>query len=271
MTDMQRIEREMLAELIGICQQLKLRYYLVCGSALGAVKYGGFIPWDDDIDIALPREDYTRLLAEAPGLLPEPLFLQTYRSDPAFPHSYSKLRHSGTTCIEENARHLPVHHGIALDIFPLDGYPQSKTAQWGLELGKKWYAHLLGSAFAEPEGLRCRMEYRLKRLLGLHRRSQRYAEKLEKLIARYPTDTAEVWCNHGNWQGKLEYMPRDWFGHGREAQFEGLKVVLPENTQAYLTQKYGDYRNDPPKEQQKSHHRYVVVDCRRPYTAYWPR
>lgn len=268
MTDIQQIEREILAVFVDICQKLGLRYYLVCGSALGAVKYSGFIPWDDDIDVALPRGDYERFLAEAPNLLPGHLFLQNYRSDPHFPQIYSKLRHSGTTCIEEGARHLPIHHGIALDIFPLDGYPTEKAAQRRLELGKRWYRHLLNTAFGEPPGLRQKLEHRLKRLLGLHRRTARIAQKLDTLLQRYPLEDSPLWCNHGNWQGTLDYAPRDWFGDGREGMFEGLPVILPADTERYLTQKYGNYREDPPRVQQKSHHRYAVVDCGRSYTEY---
>lgn len=268
MTDIQQIEREMLAVFVDICQRLGLRYYLVCGSALGAVKYGGFIPWDDDIDAALPRGDYERFLSEAPGLLPGYLFLQNYRSDPAFPQIYSKLRHSGTTCIEESAKALPIHHGIAMDIFPLDGYPEGRLAQCKLEAGKRWYRRLLNTAFREPEGLWHRWEYRVKRLLGFHRRSAVIAKKLDALLRRDPPENSRLWCNHGNWQGTLDYAPCDWFGAGTEAVFEGLSVVIPTECHRYLTQKYGDYQKDPPPEKRKSHHSYTVVDCRRPFTDY---
>lgn len=271
MTELQQIERELLREFVDICQRLGLRYYLVCGSALGAVKYGGFIPWDDDVDAAMPREDYEVFLREAPGLLPGHLFLQNFRTDPAFPQIYSKLRHSGTTCIEENAARLPIHHGIAMDIFPLDGYPTKKAAQWRLEFGKRWYRHLLNTAFRAPEGLRQRAEHRVKRLLGLHRRTAKYAGKLDTLLRQFPAETAALWCSHGNWQGSRDYTPREWFGEGRTAEFEGLAVTIPENAHAYLTRKYGEYQKDPPKEQQKSHHRHTVVDCRKPYTDYADR
>ncbi len=266
MTDIQRIEREMLCSFVDICHKLNLRYYLVCGSALGAVKYGGFIPWDDDIDVALPRGDYERFLREAPGLLPGHLFLQNYRTDPAFPQIYSKLRHSGTTCFEESARYLPINHGIFLDIFPLDGYPASRFQQAKLALGKWWYRRLLNTAYREPPGLLPKWEHRTKRLLGLHRHTAKIAGKLDTLLRAVPAENAEIWCNHGNWQGTLEYMPQSWFGQGREARFEGIPVTIPGEAERYLTQKYGDYRADPPV--QASHHRFLLVDCENPYTMY---
>lgn len=71
MTELQETELELLKQFLLVCEQFKLTYYLVCGSALGAVKYGGFIPWDDDIDVALPRKDYEVFCREAPKMLPE--------------------------------------------------------------------------------------------------------------------------------------------------------------------------------------------------------
>ena len=71
MTEIQKKSFELLCQFVEICEKLDLEYFLVCGSALGAVKYGGFIPWDDDVDVAMHREDYERFLEQAPKLLPE--------------------------------------------------------------------------------------------------------------------------------------------------------------------------------------------------------
>ena len=84
MTELQTVELELLRQFLAVCEREGLTYYMVCGSALGAVKYGGFIPWDDDIDVALPRADYERFCRVAPGLLPDWCFLQNYRSEPLF-------------------------------------------------------------------------------------------------------------------------------------------------------------------------------------------
>ena len=117
MTPLQKKVFQILQIFTQICDQLQLKYFLVCGSALGAVKYGGFVPWDDDVDVALFRDDYERFCKEAPALLPKQFFLQNFQSDPAFPAIYSKLRNSETTCIEESVAALPINHGISIDIF----------------------------------------------------------------------------------------------------------------------------------------------------------
>ena len=137
MTHLQEKEFKILEKFIQVCEELKLDYFLVCGSALGAVKYGGFIPWDDDIDVALFRDDYNRFINEAPILLPPNLFLQNCHSEEKFPTIYSKLRDSETTFIEKSAKFLPINHGIYIDVFPLDGYPKGKIERSVFEIKKK--------------------------------------------------------------------------------------------------------------------------------------
>lgn len=268
MTPLQEKELEMLKIFIRLCDQLGLCYYLVCGSALGAVKYGGFIPWDDDVDVALPRADYEVFLSKAPQLLPEGFFLQNYRTDPAFPQIFSKLRNSNTAFIEKSAAGLPINHGIYIDIFPLDGYPQGRWAQWLLEVKKRLYLQALGSAFAAPETPLRRILWRTKRLLGFHRRTAGIARRYEALLMQYPPETSLLWCNHGNWQGRREYAPKAQYGSGISGSFEGQPVRLPSRYHDYLTQKYADYRRELPRHQQVGHHFVTVCDCSRPYTDY---
>lgn len=268
MNELQRIEFDLLRQFAAVCEKLNLRYYLVCGSALGAVKYSGFIPWDDDVDVAMPRQDYERFLREAPGYLPEGLFLQNYRTDPAFPQIFTKLRSNGTTYIEKTSAHLPIHHGIYIDIFPLDGYPPGKRDQYWLEFRKRIFLHMLTTAYTEPPLLRQKIEYRIKRALGLHKCTAQIAAAYEKMVSQWPCDGSEVWCNHGNWQGRRDYSHREIFGEGTATCFEGLTVNVPVQADVYLRRKYGDYTQDPPKEEQLGHHYYTVLDCSHPYTDY---
>lgn len=268
MNELQKTELNLLHCFLEICKTLDLRYYLVCGSALGAVKYQGFIPWDDDVDVGMPREDYQRFLKEAPALLPEYLHLQNFHTDPAVPHIYAKLRDFRTTYIERTSAKLPIHHGVFLDIFPLDGYPSGKLAGKLLELRKWNYRGQLACAFDTERSGFTLLRYRLYCAMGCRRRIAKIAAKYDKMIRRYPVDGSELICNHGNWQGKLEYAPAEQYGNGYEAQFEGLTVIVPEQFDRYLRQKYGDYLADLPLEQQVGHHDYTVLDCHRPYTDY---
>lgn len=270
MTELQKIEFNLLCNFVDICEKLGLRYFLVCGTALGAVKYNGFIPWDDDIDVALVREDYEIFCREAQAMLPEYCFVQTYKTDPAFPSFYCKLRDSRTTFIEKTAAHLKMNHGVYIDVFPLDGYPRDAKQVKSLELKKKLLKLRLGCAFSRDGGvsLKAKLFFGAERMLGFHKRTAATASKLEKLISRWSCDDSELWCNHGNWQGRLEYAPREQYGDGVWAEFEGLKVRVPERYDEYLTQKYGDWRADLPEDQQVGHHYHEVCDLSKHYTEY---
>ena len=268
MNQLQQTELALLQCFTEICEQLGISYFLVCGSALGAAKYKGFIPWDDDVDVGMYRADYDRFLKEAPALLPERFFLQTYESDPHYPNIFAKLRDSCTTYIEKAVAHVPMHHGIYIDIFPLDGYPADQAEQDRLEKKKSFYKRMLSCVYDVPRSRKGSIIVRLMRLTGIHKKTGTYLRKYEKLIASYPTEGSEKICNHGNWQGKLEYAPHAQYGEGTWADFEGLRVRIPEQYDAYLTQKYGDWRADLPEDQKVGHHYYSVCDPDRPYTEY---
>lgn len=267
MNELQKKTFEMLQIFVGICEKWNIPYYLVCGSALGAVKYGGFIPWDDDIDVGLLRKDYQKFLEVAPKELPEWCFLQNYCTDPAFPHTFSKLRNSGTTFIETGVAALLMNHGIYLDVFPIDGHPVRPLDKLFFEVIQKWndWIRFIPVDNALPK---VRLRNRVLRFLGLHKREYNAKVNLEKLYSAYPPEKSEFWCNYGNWQGELEYAPKSQYGNGAWATFEGLRVRIPEDFDGYLTQKYGDWRSDPPASQQKSHHTGVVIDTERSYQDY---
>ncbi len=268
MNDLQKTEFDILKEFVRICEELQLTYYLVCGSALGAAKYQGFIPWDDDMDVALPREDYEVFCEKAQAMLPEHLFLQNSRTDKNYPLIFSKIRHSETTYVETPYATTDMHHGVYIDVFPLDGYPKDAAQQQRLEKEKLRYNLTRLCCLDIPRSWKVTVLVAIQKLCGLHRKPFRFVRRLERCIAQYPLMSSYVWCNHGNWQGRLEYAPREQYGNGSFALFEGLKVRIPEKIDDYLTQKYGDWRADPPEEEQVGHHYYEIMDLQKSYTAY---
>lgn len=268
MTDLQRIEFEMLKEFVRICDELKLKYFLVCGSALGAVKYKGFIPWDDDMDVALPRADYEIFCQKAQSMLPEHLFLQNSDTDKYYPLIFSKIRHIGTTFIEKPYAKTNMNHGIYIDVFPLDGYPDDVRAQQKIEKEKQRYNLMRLCCLDVPHTWKTRLLVTGQRFLGIHKKPFRFVKRLEKNIVIYPTENSNIWCNHGNWQGKLEYASRTQYGDGTWAEFEGLLVRIPEKYDEYLMQKYGDWHSDPLDEDKIGHHYYYVCDTKKTYKYY---
>lgn len=273
MTPLQECEFDLLKEFISICGQLNLRYYLVCGSALGAAKYQGFIPWDDDVDVAMPRPDYEIFLQKAQELLPEHIFLQNAMTDSEFPLLFSKLRNSKTTYMETGHGKLHMNHGVYIDVFPLDGYPIEQKAVRQFEKRKAYFERrrkvtLDYNRWEHPKALKTNAVYLLYRVFGMYHNTAKTIYKYNAFLSQYDLDTSEVWCNHGNWQGTLEYAPQQQYGNGTKMKFEGLTVCVPERYDDYLTQKYGDWRADLLPEQQVGHHSYAILDLNRSYTHY---
>ena len=147
MNDLQKVEFDLFTCFAETCEKLNLPYFLVCGSALGAARHGGFIPWDDDLDVGMYRDDYNKFMELAPALLPKGIFLQNYNTDPKFPHMFANLRNSNTTYIEKRLAPLNINHGVYIDIFPLDGYPSNRFEQKKFEFMKRHYKRLLSMIF----------------------------------------------------------------------------------------------------------------------------
>ena len=124
----QSIELGILREVSEICSENKIDFYLIEGSLLGAVRHGGFIPWDDDIDIGMPREDYERFLSIISDKLPSHLSLKSYKFDSDFHSYYARIVDNRTKVIPEYLKFSGRYTGVWIDIFPLDGAP--KSALW---------------------------------------------------------------------------------------------------------------------------------------------
>lgn len=142
MNELQQKERDLLKIFIDFCDKNKLTYFLVGGTLLGAIRHKGFIPWDDDIDVAMPREDYDKfiVLASKHFTKDKDVFFQNYRTDKYYPYVFSKLRDSNTTFIEKIYKHVDMNHGVYIDIFPIDGISKNsneKKKKWSESLCKK--------------------------------------------------------------------------------------------------------------------------------------
>ena len=269
MNDLQKVQFQMFKHIVDVCNGLGLKYFLVCGSALGAEKYGGFIPWDDDLDIGMFRKDYEIFCLKAQELLPDYLFVQNYKTDCYSPIIFTKVRDSRTTYIEKSVAHLEMHHGVFVDIFPLDGYPIDKKGAKILERRKRVFQRKMSCIYDFPNmSFRSKIGKCIRKGLRYHCNTQKRIETFERRISSYKVEDSNLICNHGNWQGQLEYAPKEQYGKGKLATFEGMKVMVPERIDEYLTQKYGDWRVDLPESERRGHHYYEVCDCNRPYTEY---
>lgn len=256
---LQLIQLDILHVFDELCTSLNLRYFLLGGSVLGAVRHCGFIPWDDDIDVGMPRPDYEQFIKFAQPLLPSHLFLQDYRSEPDCLLNFAKIRDSRTLYKEKLFAKLPIQHGIYIDIFPLDGGPEENEEAERLLKRMKIYRFSLINR--KTDYIRRKS---LPASIGLSLMSLAVSmptcyRMVDALCMRYSYDDAPCIANwHGAW-GTKEVVPREIFGNGRRIPFEDMQCPVPQDADLYLTCLYGDYNTLPPVEKRVSHHESVEI------------
>ena len=253
----------MLDEFILICKKYDLKYTLLGGSVLGAIRHGGIIPWDDDIDVGMPRSDYEKLLSIADNVLGTKYKLVSAYNDKDYVYPFAKLFDNETTLVE--FKDFFYLGGIYIDIFPLDGIPKNTN----LRIKKIWkirYAatNLILAKFSSEYKKHYFFRYLAYKVIF---RGFNNALKICNKIARkYPYSKQYDIANYfGAWREK-EISDYSWFNPLIEVTFEGRKVWIPNNYDAYLTKLYGDYMTPPPIEKRKSHHSHYFIDLTRKYT-----
>ena len=255
---LKKIELEMLKAFINVCEQLDLKYYIVGGTLLGAVRHKGFIPWDDDIDVGMPRKDYEIFIENAQSFLPSKYFIQTHITDPEWMMHFCKIRNSETTFIESSVSKLHINHGVFIDIFPLDFYNKEK-----FPFKNRMLAGIECSAFSIQVN---KAKLFFKKVISFCFSLEKAYKKREELFKSQKE--GEYIANYCGAWGEREIMPKDYFGQGGEGEFEGLKVILPEKYDLYLTHLYGNYMELPPIEKRVSHHYTDIIDLEKSYKFY---
>lgn len=250
--DVQNKELQILLEIDRICKKYHLTYYLIGGSALGALRHGGFIPWDDDVDIALPRADYRLFLEICAKELPDAYFLQTHATQPNFPYPFAFVNLNNTTFIQKRLRRLHIHHGISVDVFPLDGLPKYEPFQ---------VAEVRFVEFLKKFIIVRRLPFGVSPVLTRWR-----CRVIERILTAFSAERSKQWANLIG--GVREIMDREVYGTPRLVEFEGHPLPVPERCEQYLTKMYGNYMEIPPVEERRGHDP-LVVDIHKSYVEYW--
>lgn len=248
---LQITQLSMLEAIIDVCDKLGLQYFMVSGSLLGAIRHNGFIPWDEDIDIALPRPDYDVFIKSAARLLPKHYFLQTHQSDNEFLCSFSKLRDIRTTFVEKSLMLKNINHGVYVDIFPLDGFPDKPIkAKWYLLKNRLYNLRLSRENYASKRSMRWKLASTVALLLCPS--VQKTWEKRDKLYRSISYEGARFVANLGNAWGDREVLDKGVFQTDCVKEFEGLLVSVPAGYHQYLSALYGEYMKLPPRTRKKA-------------------
>ncbi len=251
---LQKIELEMLTEFDRICRKHQIKYSLDGGTLLGAVRHQGFIPWDDDIDVIMRREEYFKFRKACKRELDRArFFLQDYLSDPGYRWGYAKLRRNGTEFIRMGQEHLEQHSGIFMDIFVADNVPDAYISRrvhhfFCFLIRKALYSEVGKYNEGNPFVRRVyRVLSKIPRNSLFHLRNglaARANRRPSELISHYTLEYPKH-CRYG--------LPGKCFDELEELEFEGKRFYGFRDYHLYLSTYYGDYMTLPPKEKQKPH------------------
>jgi len=255
--ELKEIELDILRVFHDFCVKNNIRYFISHGTLLGTIRYKGFIPWDDDVDVLVPREDYNRLLKLFEDSDQYRLF--AFEKNEKYLYPYAKLCDMTTRKVEpgyDNGLDL----GVDMDIFPLDAWGSDlEQAKREVKTLRKNMLYLGLSKLEKPDSVNPVKRF-IKgivmawcKLYG----SKHYVRKLisestkhEYKGSAYLGDRA--WCVYK----ERDIIPAEVFEKAIEVEFEGEKFFAPVGYDAYLTSLYGDYMPEPPKEKQKTHHSF---------------
>lgn len=248
----QMVELEMLIEVSRICKKCGIHYCISAGTMLGAIRHGGFIPWDDDADVAMLRSEYEKFRVACETELDQDRFyFQDYRNTKGYRWGYGKLRRKGTEFIRLNQEYMPYEQGIFIDIMPYDYVPENRVCRYihcfESFLFRKTFWSAVGRNSKEPVK---RMVYSLlyripeEKLYGWY---TKFIERSNRKKSRYIRIlTFPV-------PGKQMGYRTEWFLKIGKVMFEGESLAGMKEYDAYLSYKYGNYMELPPEGSRKTH------------------
>ena len=257
------VELQLLNELLRVCDKHNIRVYVYAGTLLGAVRHGGFIPWDDDADVCLLHDDYVKLCEVATTEFKDPYFFQNALTDRKYFFRYARLRKSDTTGLIIGQESPDYNNGIFLDVFILNGLTDNKfllkkqlfemKITW--KLCRAYIADLSQKSFYKRPFIWFaqfveKILFKYEWLVELNSKVQGrydYSAKKVALMTHGKKMMSEYWCAKEDF-GEPDYM-----------QFENLMVPVPSNYKTFLNNAYGDYMEFPPLEERGKWHDNVIV------------
>ncbi|MBR1779752.1 MAG: LicD family protein [Clostridia bacterium] len=271
MRNLQLKSLELLLYFKKICEENSLRFYLCGGCCIGAVRHQGFIPWDDDVDVFMKREDYEKL----EKIWAEKADTSRYSycrpsKDKNYRNLFATINDNNTTFIKTHQADLDINHGLALDILPLDGYPNEKYRRF-LQI---FWALIYSLFCAEmvPVNHGKLIKFIGKILLGIFRSHNirykiwSFAEKQMKKYKISDCENITELCSGPFYM--MKKYPKNAFEKATNKNFEGYEMPIPTRYDEYLKAAFGDYMRLPPEEKRVPHHEAVFWDLNNSYKKY---
>jgi lipopolysaccharide cholinephosphotransferase len=267
---LQLCELNLLKTFRDVCAKYNLRYYMIGGTMLGAVRHQGFIPWDDDVDIGMPRPDYQKFLKIVRKNLPSYIELLHYKKDEDYLRYFSRLTDRRVTIYNDSNTETLMENAW-IDIFPLDGTPNHPLVR------KLWFLGLCimrvkyhFSCFDRMVNLmRPNRPLYQRIIIGFGKRfhpgnkadTKQILRRIEYHLRRYAYDESDYVMNFFGAYVQKEIIPRNWLGEGAEYHFEDITLPGPVSYDIYLKNFFGDYRK-PPEDADKDKHTITKIEYR---------
>lgn len=247
---------EILEKIVEICQKYDLQYYLVAGTLIGVVRHKGFIPWDDDVDIAMPRGDYEKFAKACETELGEEFFLHDKNSDEKYWWAFPKLRKNNTVFLEKISQSVETHHGIWVDIFLLDEAKSSDSLRVRFQSRVSVYARIITAARSglhkSVPGFFTKILYFLTRPFSVNTLCK-WRDKV--LSSDNGKPGVKYYINFGSKYGykKQTYLISDYYPP-KKGEFSGKFYNIPNEYEKILLSLYGkNYMQLPPEEKRVTH------------------
>lgn len=259
----QMVQLEIAKEVKRVCEENNIKYFLTAGTLLGAIRHKGFIPWDDDLDIAMLKKDYDRFVAIAPTAFKPEYELQTWHTDDRFPNEFAKVRKKGTVYVEGKANPRK-KVGIYIDIIVYINFPDTepemeKTHKKMLKLHRL----LLMKCQYRPwynDGTinwKKRIGYLYYQLISLFSTYNQLVSRFEAIQNQFPSTTLNL---HGMIESeKYSPLKREWYEETLMMDFEDDKFAIPKGYDGYLCVGYGDYMKMPPENERENRHQITEI------------
>ena len=266
--EVQLFKLEILKDIIEVCNKHSLTYYLYGGTLLGCIRHNGFIPWDDDIDIALKWNDYKKLLKILKSECGNKYFVQNSFTDKEYPCLWTQIRMNGTTSMPIELKELNMHWGICIDIFPLISLSNNDD-----EFEKQRKAFTYARALLAKDFMKAKKE----NAVGGQKVINHIPNSARHLIVKYifhkyakePKKDMYI-CGLDSNDLTRRYKYSD-FSKVEFHLYEGYKMLIPSNYDSILTNTYGDYMKLPPIDERGGHELLLgetIIDFNKDYTCY---
>lgn len=269
--ELQLKQLDMLEYFKDFCNKNNLKFYLIGGCLIGALRNKGFVPWDDDVDVLMPRSDYEKLSLLWKQQNYDGRFRLLKTDDKVFTGNiFITITDTNYTMVKANQTDVDIPHGLVLDVFPLDVCPDSRFARKMQYIWTMLYSLFLAQIVPENHGGLLSLGSRM--LLGIFRGKKirtKIWKSAEKHMKKYKLEDNKCvteLCAGPYWM-KKEY-PKHIYDGVAEVEFEGHKMPCMSGYDEYLTMVFGDYMTLPPKEKQVPHHDIAYLDLNTPCIEY---